>query len=474
MTDIRLPRLLDENLQERIRLSPVKLSLQQRLAPLSTAEMILTDDAPEVAVRDMVELFDENGSAGIYQVKTIQTDVGRTRTVKLEHGFCTLQDSIIPAQGFMGSVRTTLETLLGFQNRLYWTVGDVETPEDLTIIFASEYTSLLSALELLMDMLPEGYALDFDQSQFPWLIHLRALPITPDCEGRLSRNLQSVRISMDGSRLCTRVYPFGAEVENVRINLVPLEGCDYLQSEGIESLGVISRTFENDLIFDVPTLQQAALMYLDRHGHPETVITVNALDLSAATGETLDAFRLGKLCRLAIPDRELTLEQRITAISKPDVYSAPGQMILTLSSRMKQQTESEELDEIVRQITTGKLLGGTVIEEIDNNRAYGSFNAPVVHTFEIKDWAAVLDVRISFKSDVGSSIRTVRIDSMHPKDEVWSGGSFSAMPYLRRDELGQIAVGSHWVAFHPSNGSSDDLCGVSSTITMTIIEKTTT
>jgi hypothetical protein len=325
-----------------------------------------------------------------------------------------------------------------------------------------------------MDMLPEGYALDFDQTQFPWLLHLRRLPVEADCEGRLSRNLQSVRVSLDGSRLCTRVYPFGAEVENERINLVPMEACDYLQSEDAETLGVISRTFENDLIFDVPTLQQVALMYLDRHGRPEAVTTVNALDLSAATGEALDAFRLGKLCRLAIPDKEMTILQRITAINKPDIYNAPGQMILTLSSRMKQQTESEELDEIVRQITAGKLLGGTVIEVIDNNRAYGSYNAPAVHSFEIKDWAAILDVRIDFKSDVGSSMRSLRIDAMHPKDEVWSGGSFSAMPYLRRDELGQIAVGSHWVAFHPSNGNSSDLCGVSSTITTTVIEKAVT
>ena len=474
MTAIRLPRLLDGDLQETARLSPVKLSLHLRLALLSTAEMILADTAPDLSVRDLVELFDDSGSVGIYRVSAIQSDMGRTRTVRLEHGLCTLQDSVIPAQGFMGSVRTALETLLACQHQPLWAVGDVEAPEDLTVIFATEYTNLLSALEALLGMLPEGYALDFDQAQSPWLLHLRQLPQTVGCEGRLSRNLQSVRHALDGSRLCTRVYPFGAEVETERLTLVPLEGTDYLQSESADSLGVISRTFESDLIFDVPTLQQAALMYLDRHAQPEAVTTVNAVDLSAATGEDHDAFRLGKLCRLALPDRPLTLEQRITAIDKPDVYSAPGQMILTLSSRLKQQTEGEEIEEIVRQVTAGKLLGGAVTEVVNKNRANGHYTAPVVHSFEIEDWAAILDVRISFKADSGSSVRAVRIDSMHPKDEVWSGGSFSAMPYLKRDELGQIAQGSHWVAFHPSNGTSGELCGVTSTVTMTVIEKTTT
>lgn len=471
---IRQPRLLDSNLLEIARLSPVKLSLEMTLAPLSTAVMVLSPDDAEIAPRDLVELYDENGSAGIFRVKEVATDAGRTRTATLEHSLCTLRDGVIPAQGFMGSVREGLEMLLACQPTPLWTLGDVEAPDDLTLIFATEYASLLDALEAMLGMLPEGYAVAFDQSAAPWKLHLRRLSDEDACEGRLSRNVQTVRIESDGSRLCTRVYPFGAEVETGRISLVPLEGIDHLDSAAAEALGVISRTFANDLIFDVPTLHDVAQLYLDRHAQPETTIVVNAADLSSLTGEDFDAFRLGRMCRICLPEDGLILRQRITAVSRPDVCGAPGQAVLTLSSRMKKQTDAEEIDEMVRQITAGKLLGGVVTEVVNDNRAYGTYTSPIVHTFTVEDWAALLDVRVTFSPDSGVTIRDVRVDALSPEDEVWKGRSFSAMPYLKRDELGQIAQGEHWVSFLPYGSSATDSCGVSSTVTMTVIEKTTT
>ena len=45
---IRLPRLLDANLQETARLHPLRLSVDLRLDPLSTAEMVLPANSPWV------------------------------------------------------------------------------------------------------------------------------------------------------------------------------------------------------------------------------------------------------------------------------------------------------------------------------------------------------------------------------------------------------------------------------------------
>lgn len=471
---IRLPRLLDGSLQEKTRLTPLSLAVHLRLDPLSTAEMVLPAEGDWVSPLDFVELYDENGSLGVYRVKAVEKMIGQTRMVKLEHGFCTLQDGVIPAQGFMDTVRGTIARLLACQPVQRWTVGDIEAPEDLTIIFATEYVNLLEALETLLGMLPEGYALDFDQTVTPWKLHLRRLADLPFCEGRLSRNMTSVRYVQDGSRLCSRVYPFGAEVEEGRISLVPMEGVPYRESSLTEIMGVISRTFTTDLVFDVPSLREVADEYLSRHSIPEITMTVDGVDLSAVTGEEVDAFRLGRACQLAMPENDLLLTERVIAIDKPDVYGAPGQVTLTLCSRLKRQTDKAEIDEIVRQVTAGKLIGGKVTEVKDTNRAHGSVTSPIVHYFDIEDWAAVLDVRISFDPDSGVSMQNVRVDSAHPPDEEWRGGSFSAMPYLRRDELGLIAQGEHWVAFSPSNGTYGQNCGVNSTVTMTVIEKTTT
>ena len=59
---IQLPRLLDENLKEKARLSPVKLAIHQRLSGLSTAEMILPLEENALHLRDLVKLYDENAS----------------------------------------------------------------------------------------------------------------------------------------------------------------------------------------------------------------------------------------------------------------------------------------------------------------------------------------------------------------------------------------------------------------------------
>ena len=61
-----------------------------------------------------------------------------------------------------------------------------------------------------------------------------------------------------------------------------------------------------------------------------------------------------------------------------------------------------------------------------------------------------------------------------PADDEWKPGSFSLMPYLKRDELGSIAKGQHAISFLPYGSSASDSVGVTSTVTMTVIEKTTT
>ncbi len=141
----------------------------------------------------------------------------------------------------------------------------------------------------------------------------------------------------------------------------------------------------------------------------------------------------------------------------------------SLSNSLKRQSEAAEIDELVRRANVEKLLGGTVVEVKLPNRAYGAFNSPVVHYFDIEDWAAVLDVRVSFRVDTGATIRDIRVDAIHPDDEVWKSGSFSALPYLKRDELGQIARGQHKLVISPYGSDASEKCGVNSEIILTVI-----
>ena len=459
----RQPRLLTADLQEAARLHPAKLSLDLRLKPLSTAEMLLPDSGPAVAVRDLIELYDKNGSVGVFRVTEIARQPGLTRVVYLEHALATLSDGVVPAMSFTGTARGAIEALLAHQPEARWTLGDVAVPDDATVLFTCGCTNLLSALMQLLELLPAGLYLDFDQATLPWTLHLRALPDACACEGRLSRNLASMRITTDATGLCTRVYPFGAEQGTERISLTPLTGQDYLDAPAIAQWGCIARTFTYGSIFDTPTLLAVAEKYLERHGAPEVSITAEAVDLSAATGEDADSFRIGRLCRLALPDHGMLMNERVVALHKPDVIGRPGQVTVTLSNR--RPDASDEIADLLREVTASRVIGGRVSDVTTHSRANGTSTSPIEHYFRVEDWAAVLSCLVTFDADDGVRVTAVTVDNNTVSDLVYHDGAFDALPYLRRDDLGVITKGRHTLALFPDSGA------VNSTVTLKVIEK---
>lgn len=468
---IRMPRLLDAHCRERARLAPLSAALHMKLLDLCGAELRLAPDAPPIALRDMIELYDAQGSAGIFRVTATDESADGTRVLRLTHTLSTLADSTTAPFAIAGTVRQALSQLLARQTVPLWTLGEVDVPDDVTVLLSTDYTDLMSALRQLLSLLPEGYALAFDQSVRPWVLHLRALSDDVACEGRLSRNVHDVRYVQDASRLCTRVYPFGVTADEQPLSLTPLLGTDHLDSAARAEWGIISHTLRSERIYDTSTLRDVAQRYLEVHAVPDVTVTVNAVDLSRATGEALDAFRLGTMCRLCVSTLKRCLTMRIVSIDTADVYGAPGCMVLTLTNRLHPVSGSAEVDLLLRQVTADKLLGGTVTTVEDKNRAHGSVPSPVVHYFTVEDWPAILDVQGSFTPDSGVSISDLRVDDVYPPDDIWRSGHFSAMPYLRRDAQGSIARGEHRLILHPTNGVYGESCGVSSVVTLTVIEK---
>ncbi len=458
-----MPRLLDASLRERARLSPFRLALDLRLRPLSTAEMYLADTEPEVQVRDLIELYDEHGSVGVFRVSGIDTLPGLSRTVWLEHSLATLSDGVVPATAMSGTVRETIEHLLGYQPDMRWMLGEVDMPEDTTVLFTCGCTNLLSALTDLLELLPDELMLEFEQSSVSWVMHLRQMSDADACEGRLRRNLSNVKVSSDASGLCTRVYPYGAGQGTERISLRPLTGTDWLESEAVHTWGRICHTFTAANIFDVPTLKAVAEKYLARHAHPSVSVTASAVDLSEMTGEDADSFRLGQMCRLSMAEMGMVMHERIVGIRKPDVIAAPGQMTLTLCSQL--HDTSDEIANMLREVTASKVIGGRVTDAVMHNRAEGTASSPIVHYFYTQDWAAILACTMSFDPDDGVRVVDVAVDGNAVPNIAFSDGSFDALPYLKRDALGLVTVGRHTFTIYPSSGP------VNSTVAMKVIEK---
>ena len=457
-----MPQLLDASMNERARLSPIRLTLDLQLSPLSTAEMTLPAGSPEIRVRDLIELFDEQGSAGIFRVSETETEPGLTRIVYMEHSLTTLSDGVVPATSFTGTARAALNMLLAHQPETRWQLGDVDVPEDATVLFTCGCTNLLTALMQLVELLPDGLMLAFDQQSTPWTLHLKQMSDVPVCEGRLSRSLQSVRITTDASELCTRVYPFGAGQGTERISLTPLTGTDWLESDAVAVWGRVCRTFTANSIFDVPTLRAVAEKYLERHSQPAVSIVAEGAELAAVTGESADRFRLGEVCRLALPEHGLVMAERIVALHRPDVVGQPGRVTVTLSSRM--HDASDEIADMLREVTASRVIGGRVTDVVTHSRAEGTSTSRIEHYFRVEDWAAVLACQVTFDADAGVRVVGVQVDNNMVSDLVYSDGRFDALPYLQRDELGVITTGRHTLAIYPDSGA------VNSTVTLKVIE----
>ena len=315
--DVRLPRLLTPDLAEKARLRPSAGSATMSLEPLSTASLTLPEGEPEAAVRDFIELYGPDGSLGVFRVSAARGVCGGARQLQLEHGACTLGDCVTaPDTVLTGSARAMLEALLRCQSRVYWALGDVEITESLADIDAGG-ASVLEAVVALARALPEAM-LCFDQTAFPWRLHLRRKPTSVGSECRLNRNLQGVTVTVDDASLCTRVTIEDGEGARATYD-----------ADTIGTWGAVHRF----IAAQTDDAASEARRYLDEHKHPAVSVELDALALSRLTGEPRDRFTLGHLCRAALPEWGTVMDERIVTVAYPDLYGQPGLARLTLCSR---------------------------------------------------------------------------------------------------------------------------------------------
>ena len=324
VSPVRLPRLLDANdtvhpFSEITRLHPSRLSVSIKRTPLSSADMELTGE--DVPVRSFAELYTIHGSAGIYRAAQVETDYADDSSrVAWEHGICTLGDVIYTEKEEQSkSVTDMLNTLLGLQGeRTYWTVGRVETGD--TVTLTPNGQTVLDLLLTMMEQLPD-YMLAFDQSTFPWELSVVKKPQEITAEGRLSRNLSSVRVQYDDSELCTRVYANG--LEN-----------GYMDSDNVATYGLVEHSLTLSEDIEQAEAETIASRYLEKRDTPAVAIEIDAVDLSLATGEALDAFTISKRFRLALPAYGQTFEEDIIGIEYADVYGEPERVTLELANEI--------------------------------------------------------------------------------------------------------------------------------------------
>lgn len=467
----RLPRLLDASMREVARLQPLRVSLDLTLKPLSSATITIPWGQVEVKVLDFIEVFSPDGSVGIFRVSEVENTYGEQQKIYCEEALTTLADSIaVGVQAMSGTFREVIAAILGGQSIKRWTLGDVDLPDDYETVYSYSYDNLYDAIMDLTNMLPEGYAWERDTSVYPFVMHLRALGDDDKCEARLTRNLEAVRVSIDTSKLCTRVYPFGTGEGTDRINLSTLAEVNamFLDADTVDTWGIVTKSIVNEDIGDALTLKSVAEQYLERYKDPVVSISLDALALYAATGESIDRFRLGRLCRLPLVAYNTIMDERVVSVSYPDVYGRPQKATVTLANRVN--TMSDELGSMLREATHSKLIGGKV-KDTDFSASYDDLSS------DPEDWLAcyvnitgygnVLAAKLVYTLSPESNA-VIYVDGTQMAQAVAPGTTVDILPYLTKDDSGIPVTGKHTVTVAPTG---DDYYYGSVTVTLKTIEK---
>lgn len=313
---MRLPRLLTPSSGEEARLNPAYLSLSLSLWDLSTAQMSLPEGEPTIRVRDLVEVFSQSGSLGYFRASSVATRCGESQEVYLEHTVVTLDDDLTDKEKTLtGSMKSIIKAILGYQTVPRWTLGDVEASGS-GLELKVDRTSLRSALVQAVK-LQDGYGIFYEQNNEKWKIHIRKLPTSPSCECRLLRNASDVEIMIDDHDLCTKVY--SPELPN-----------GYLQVDTSE-WGVVCHNLNIPAGATDAQATKCAKDYLKAHKEPTVSVRVDAVELAELTGEEWDAFTLGDMCRVALPEWGITQNKQIITMDYNDIIYSPTKVRLTLS-----------------------------------------------------------------------------------------------------------------------------------------------
>lgn len=361
---VRWPRLLDKNLQEVARLRPSALSAINNLSPISTATMEIPEGEPTVNLRDFVEVYGPDGSLGVFRVASARTSYRNSQQLSLEHALCTLADDLTPGSTrteendivefkIEGTVSKIISTILSYQTVKRWKIGTIEnTGKGFSLVVDRE--TLLDAI-ISANNLQDGYGIFPDTSTYPWTLNVRKLESTPSSECRMTRNAPGVTIAYEDSDLVTRAYH-------------PALSGGYLDADTISTWGVIAQEIpvQDDAVPE-EVLEYAQKFLADRK-NPRVNVEVDGLYLAQITGEPLDAFKPGQLCRVALPDYGVSVNERIVSVHFTDLVNMPEQVTISLSTSPR--TLSRDLASIKRETDSTSRTSrsyGSSIRAINND-----------------------------------------------------------------------------------------------------------
>lgn len=364
---VRRPRLLAADLSETRRLEPTQMSLQLELKNVSTGQITLPEGRAGISMHDFVECFTAAGSVGVFRATSFDETLKREQVVNLRHAIDTLSDSVWDAQtDYDGTVPDFLQKLFARQKTVRWQLGTVADTADYKRS-GINYDKLSDLFQQLLDDRHDFYPV-YDFTTTPWTVSIAALPSGAACEFRLARNVEQCRINRTDADLCTRLYLSVCNKKNVSVRV-------YNNAAAQAAYGIVEKTADVD-VSDVADPDAWATDFMARRADPSVTISVDGYQLSSLTGDSWDAFSLGRLCRVALPDYGETYLERVVSVSYPDPLGQPIRVTVELANHLAKFSES---------IASLKKAAGAA-----GGAAKGAGRAAAGNAEEITQWSQVV------------------------------------------------------------------------------------
>jgi len=381
--------LQPHSLTVRDRFTPetMRLDLSERQ---STATLTVGPDAPLIGVGDWLRDEKDPGAGIVWRVKTVDQQYDTdTRSIQLEHAINLLKDVLMFGEvkpSTMGGGDTigaaaAARWILGRQSD--WRLGAFEYSTAKPYNFNGE--NLFAALETISSSL-EDALWDYDFAAYPFTLNIRRAGTAVGCEMRLSRNIRTLKRTVDRSRMYTRFYPIGKDNLHITGEYVTKNEALY---------GTISKTETDQSIDTEAKLRAWANERLNRHCNPSVTITISGLELSRDTGEPMDRIRVGTVCQVPLPEFSTTLTERVTKLSWSDKIHDPQSVTVTLANQL------EDVASIVNNITQSAGRSGRASAKdneekhawiIDENDKVGLLAEAVAGPGAATDWSRVASI----------------------------------------------------------------------------------
>ena len=339
------------------------LNVEERM---SSATLTLPLGTENLAVGDWLQDDCDPGAGIVWRVKTIDRQYDKiTQTVTLEHIINALKDIVMFGEVTPATITGTVgaSTCTAAQAITYilsqcpdWTVGTIASAySSVSNPYNFSSDTLFEALETVSSSL-QDCLWEYDFTSYPFKLNVTQMDSDVDSEMRMSRNISTLRVTVDRSGMYTRFYPIGKNNLKITGGYVSLNESTW---------GVISKVETDQSKKTEAELTAWANERLSRHAEPLITVTVAGLELSKSTGESLDHFVIGRKCRLPLPEYGTTVTERVTKLAYKDKLNAPEVVTVTLANKLA------DVASILRQQAASGGRGGRIgAKEAEEDHAW--------------------------------------------------------------------------------------------------------